>query len=1081
MVDALNEGNGKAFWKDSLAGFLHDVGKSPFVGLVTAVRDTYLHIVVPDAIQKSDILVKVNHEGFGGNELSAVKHFCRYFKLEQPRFPILSPEFANPQLLLLLCRSLRDSGKTSFPEGLNGITEIYKDYLGSINRKIASTLDYPEKAKLAQNCLNRLAEAMSEKGTGAMEYIPAMQVFKDFNSDYGSGLFKELLREGTLHEDRSWDYEKKKSVDVVRFNYERFGDSIAAQYLLEKYIEPKKPKAAFQRKGFFADYFTGYYYDKLGILEALAVILPEKYGAELLEVFPSVRLNDEQFGRETATTFINSLLWRRVDSIDREKIRKYCGPWIERYHLNNYFNSVLLHLAVIPGHPYNADLIHNYLIKESMAELDYHWSPSIYEAYQMEESAIHRLLAWVWSDFDLFSINEESRRLTATILSWLLTSSNNKLRDTATLGLVRLLSGHPDTMTTILQKFKKVKDLYVRERLFAVALGVATNSGEHAGIAKLAQCVYDQIFKDGKPPTHILLRDYARSVVEFAINKQLKVKANVEKIRPPYGSKLPLPYPTEEDIEPYKTDYESKEFKKNESINRTQGAIEHSVLRWDFNRYVIGSKMGQFHSVALALYKEYQEFKKNLPYGTKGKFKYLEKVCKYIDPPYRGSLSEKEFAEFKKMTAEFFDLLVNSIESKLSTELKEIFRNKILYHLQTLNRAKKTGRQSTIEPQPIARWIFRRVFDLGWRKDWHGEFDHLAKDYSHRSDIGTERIGKKYQWIALHEILAMIADNHNVSSWGDKPEAYQGTWEPFVRNIDPTYPYLHLNSEFSNPVQAETWWQPPVYDKWELGDWLHQTEDLPDPRSIVHVKDPNGQSWLNLHSFPDWKKKDEFGIHEWDSTSWVIWYHLRAFFIKRKDAKQIHEWLLKQHFMNEWMPSQKEHYQMFDKEHYWSPAYRYFKAGEKKSSYEGNNLWRKFGESPFKGIVPIEEYGAGGGSYKSQGGHIIKPSEYLWRNMNLRQGKKTGECMNANGELVCFDPSVDTDKPYGFLIQKDFLMDFLQKKRLSLCWTLLGEKQILRKPMSGFSISEFSGAYQLMPNGTIEGGLRFIEEHDMDE
>lgn len=1081
MIDALNEGEGKSFWHDALTVFAEQVKGYPYIGLVLAVRDTYLKTIVPSHLEDGNYFVSIEHAGFEGSELSAVKHFARYFGLDQPRFPILSPEFSNPQLLLLLCRSLRDSGKRTFPEGLNGITTIYKDYLDAVNLKIAKKLDCPENLHLVRKGLERLAEKMANDGSWSVEHLSAEQPFLELHPNYGSKLFTELLREGVLHEDRSWRHDEDEYVDVVRFNYERFGDFLAARYLLETHVNPKKPKEAFQGKGFFNEYFSGYFYGKLGILEALSILLPEKFGVELLSVLPLGLLKDEQFGQYATTAFVNSLLWRKVDTVDRNQILKTCVTWVDRHRLADYFTSTILHLAPIPGHPYNADLIHNHHISMSMAELDSFWSPFVYDAFRSEESAIHRLLSWIWSDYDLSELSEETRRLTATILAWTLTSSCIDLRDTATLALVRLLSGYPSVTTQLLQQFEKVNDLYVRERLLGVALGVVTNSDNKPEISQLTQCVYDQIFKNGTPPAHILLRDYARQVVEYALHLELPIDVEVERIRPPYGSKLPLPYPTEKDIKRYKTNYKSKAFKQNESINRTQFAIEHSVLEWDFNRYVIESKMRQFHSIAFPLVKEYQEFKKSLPNGTKSNFKALEKVCKYLDPPHKGSLSEDEFSRFKKMTADFYESLVVSIESKLATEQKEIFRNRILSHLKSLNQNPNFRRHSTIEPQQIARWIFRRVFELGWRKDWHGEFDHKAREYGYWSNWNTERIGKKYQWIALHEILAIIADNHHVSSWGDKPEPYQGTWEPFIRKIDPTYPYLRLDSSFSNHSKIKGWWLPTPYSKWRIDNWLKRTDDLPDPRKFLDVTDKDGKEWLNLHTFPEWEHKEEVGVHEKEGNSWRIWYHLRCYFVKQKDSTRIHEWLLEQHFMNEWMPNQRERYEVFEKEYYWSPAYNHFKEKAKDTSYGGNNAWRQFGDSPFKGVVPVEEYGCGGGSYKAQNGNVIKPSQFLWQKMNLRQGKQTGECVNENGELVCFDPSVDTDQPSSFLVRKDLLLEFLQQNKLSLCWTLLGEKQIFHKPVvkREFSITEFSGAYTLREDGRIEGDLSLKDEHYM--
>ncbi|MEO3920396.1 hypothetical protein, partial [Raoultella ornithinolytica] len=58
-----------------------------------------------------------------------------------------------------------------------------------------------------------------------------------------------------------------------------------------------------------------------------------------------------------------------------------------------------------------------------------------------------------------------------------------------------------------------------------------------------------------------------------------------------------------------------------------------------------------------------------------------------------------------------------------------------------------------------------------------------------RREAFQERIGKKYQWIAYYEYMARLADNFTrFEGYGDerKENPYQGPWEPYVRDIDPT-------------------------------------------------------------------------------------------------------------------------------------------------------------------------------------------------------------------------------------------------------------------------------------------------------
>lgn len=73
----------------------------------------------------------------------------------------------------------------------------------------------------------------------------------------------------------------------------------------------------------------------------------------------------------------------------------------------------------------------------------------------------------------------------------------------------------------------------------AVAYGCALRSTNTSAVAALAQDVYDWIFRDGKPLPHILLRDYARGVIEVALHRGADLDIDKDKIRPPYRSDWP--------------------------------------------------------------------------------------------------------------------------------------------------------------------------------------------------------------------------------------------------------------------------------------------------------------------------------------------------------------------------------------------------------------------------------------------------------------------------------------------------------------------------------------------------------------
>ena len=82
------------------------------------------------------------------------------------------------------------------------------------------------------------------------------------------------------------------------------------------------------------------------------------------------------------------------------------------------------------------------------------------------------------------------------------------------------------------------------------------------------------------------------------------------------------------------------------------------------------------------------------------------------------------------------------------------------------------------------------IWDGTWSDSviWTGASPHQT-DFSGRGTRKPERIGKKYQWIAYHEILAHISDHYQYRvSYNDlvPEDAYRGTWQLDVRDIDPS-------------------------------------------------------------------------------------------------------------------------------------------------------------------------------------------------------------------------------------------------------------------------------------------------------
>ena len=94
-----------------------------------------------------------------------------------------------------------------------------------------------------------------------------------------------------------------------------------------------------------------------------------------------------------------------------------------------------------------------------------------------------------------------------------------------------------------------------------------------------------------------------------------------------------------------------------------------------------------------------------------------------------------------------------------------------------------------INAELLSHLAIKLIIDkYGYREEKHGAFDLNVGSGRGRSTVPNERIGKKYQWLALHDLLARVADNFPKLEhiWSEHVVKFEGPWDPFVRDIDPT-------------------------------------------------------------------------------------------------------------------------------------------------------------------------------------------------------------------------------------------------------------------------------------------------------
>lgn len=397
--------------------------------------------------------------------------------------------------------------------------------------------------------------------------------------------------------------------------------------------------------------------------------------------------------------------------------------------------------------------------------------------------------------------------------------------------------------------------------------------------------------------------------------------------------------------------------------------------------------------------------------------------------------------------------------------------------------------------QLISNYATKKIFEeYGYNGDFFNDAEKAISSMNRgydRHNHSTERIGKKYQWIAFYDTLARITDNfkmYDSSSWRNKKEIrYQGAFEPCVRDIDPTI--LIKETKVDRKSNKPFWWTPKVNIDWNMDNtiWINHTTDLPSPENILNVIDENNEEWIVLNSFPDWDEPLKKGYDKYKVIHKGLWYQFRNYLVPKEELSDFKLWADEQWFWEDWMPREEGHYQMLNREHYWSEAYKFFQ----NPYYGGHKDWTEIESEHGKGkkrysnkiaLTTDKYYWEDEFDYSKEGSFsILKPSKILFDGLNMRYSKKDGEFIDETNNLICFEASIDNETHQCLLIQKENLLKFLNDNDLTIVWTMIGEKQI-HTPHYGtdddfFGLMEISG-YTYLDNEKIEHGKIKIKNMD---
>ena len=395
----------------------------------------------------------------------------------------------------------------------------------------------------------------------------------------------------------------------------------------------------------------------------------------------------------------------------------------------------------------------------------------------------------------------------------------------------------------------------------------------------------------------------------------------------------------------------------------------------------------------------------------------------------------------------------------------------------------------------IQRYILGRVFNLGWTEERFGHFDGMVNRNNGREARKAERIGKKYQWIAYHEILAYISDHYQCwrcpfLSLGYGGREYEGPWQDFIRDIDPSWILLSGSDGATQNSRIRLWRDKPSFETWSdsLSDseWLDSTDDVPDLPGLLEAVCPDdGRQWLRVDSFFTWEQPHPADVDPFDVERRQFWWRWDGFFIRGEDVDRFMAWCFQVDDARLDRYRSPEIDRVYIGEYGWAPAFQYFEEDlDAYGETAPHSDWPEFIQpAAIRHFSKPCDFDCS----NENDCHVGLPHYAFVRRLGLKWSGTGADFLDDIGELACFYSGEQGNDSGSLFLRRDLVDRYHAEENLVLCWVVQEEKRIIgggdkrvykgRNTVTGVYRLTASGPEgrtvfnRVLPHGTSDGVL----------
>ncbi|MFB9081246.1 hypothetical protein [Deinococcus wulumuqiensis] len=543
VIDGLNEAEDPRLWRAGLASLSETLRSYPRVLVVCTVRPAFEEEALPDQLPKLTL------KGFQDDLRSAMHLYFEHYRIEPGEATFHRDLINHPLTLRLYCEvtnpERRDTVRAeSMPRTLSALFERYFDQVAQRIAELSSSARRMH-AEDIHGALRTIGRILWDSGRRSIGKEALRTHLDPPHIGWHFSMVRLLEDNGVLLTGAGHGEHDGPQITLL---YDLMAGHVIAEALILG--QSAKTFANWFRQPETADLFFSK--DRThplasDVFKALITLLPRRFrGTQVWQ------LVDEPLRRRA----LLGTMGLEAGLLDQETVLALADllkaePGLLRGHL-----KFLKESRTLTEHPLNAHFAHRVLDALSVSERDLSWSEWI--RGEQEET-----LRWIaateqrWREAEPL---DEVDDLKAQWMSWLLTSTVQRLRDFATRALHWYGQKRPAPFVELVTQMVEVNDPYVVERILAAALAAVLPfrhvSSDHPVIREhlptLGRVVYDRFFAPGAAAatTHIMTLDYARRIVAFLLERHPDVLAEERRrAHPPFPEDLKREWGVSEDLD----------------------------------------------------------------------------------------------------------------------------------------------------------------------------------------------------------------------------------------------------------------------------------------------------------------------------------------------------------------------------------------------------------------------------------------------------------------------------------------------------------------------------------------------------